>query len=86
MVKKIKAHQVTVPVFLIFCLAIIGLIFGYQANSSFILNVSVLVIFLYMVFAFVHHHFDRTFNLEIVLEYILMAALVLILIVGTLFY
>ena len=86
MVKKIRAHHVTIPVFLVFCLAIIGLIFGYRANSSFILNVSVMVIFLYMIFAFVHHHFDKSFNLEIILEYILMAALVLILIVGTLFY
>jgi low affinity Fe/Cu permease len=86
MVKKVKAHHLTVPVFLVFCLAILGLIFGYRANSSLILNVSVMAIFLYMIFAFVHHHFDKTFNLEIVLEYILMAALVLIILVGTFFY
>lgn len=86
MMKKIAAHHITVPVFAVFCLAIIGLIFGYQADSSFILNVSVAVIFLYMIFAFVHHKFDKTFNLEIILEYILMAALVLIILVGTLYY
>ncbi len=86
MVKKLKAHHITVPVFLVFCLAVMGLIFGYQADSGLILNVSVMTIFLYMIFAFAHHHFDKTFNLEIILEYILLASLVLIIIAGTMFH
>lgn len=86
MIKRVKAHHVTVPVFLLFCLGLMGLVFGYRMDSSLILNISILAIFLYMIFAFTHHHFDRTFNPEVILEYILLAALVLVLIVGTVFY
>jgi low affinity Fe/Cu permease len=86
MVKKLRAHHITVPVFLIFCAALFGLIIGYQYDSSLLLNISILAIFLYMIFAFTHHHFDKTFHIEVILEYILLAALVLILIVGTMFY
>jgi len=84
--KKIHAHHFTLPVFVILCLAIMGLILGYQMDSSLIVNTSIMAIFLYMIFAFSHHHFDKTFRLEVIIEYILMGALVAILIVGTAFY
>jgi low affinity Fe/Cu permease len=86
MIRRIKAHQVTWPIFLVFCLAIMGLIFGFQNDSSLVINTSIMAIFLYMIFAFTHHHLDKTFKLDVILEYILLAALVLILVVGTAFY
>lgn len=82
LVKKLKHYHITLPVFVIFCLAIMGLILGSEMESGLVVNISIVAIFLYMIFAFTHHHFDRTFKLDVIIEYILMAALVLILIVG----
>lgn len=84
-IKRLHAYHITLPMVVVFCLAIMGLILGVRMDSSLIVNTSVMAIFLYMIFAFTHHHFDKTFRLEVIIEYILIAALVLVLIVGTAF-
>ena len=61
--------------------ALVGILTFGQMYTVKLLIISILII-LYLFWALLHHFLDKTLNLEIVLEYILTAALALVVLYG----
>ncbi len=79
--KKPK-HPVTILI-LAAVITVIGLLrFQFDSHLQFLI-LSVLVLF-YLGWAIAYHHFDKSLRLEIILEYVLTAALALIFFYGLL--
>lgn len=58
------------------------LMWQFQARSELQLQVLIIVGLIYIIGAFIHHHFDKTLTLEVIIEYILIAILALSIVSG----
>jgi uncharacterized membrane protein len=65
-------------------LVLLAVIFLFKGNSRVQFAVAFLGVIFYLVTALIHHHFDKSLTVEVTLEYILIAALVLIILGGVL--
>jgi len=77
MIKIIKSSLIS-NIFLIISLILIVLSFIFSGYSRYQSNIIFVTIFFYLLFAFLHHHLDKSLTLTIVFEYILVAALALV--------
>ena len=58
------------------------LAFLFNKNSSILIQGIVTMTLIYLGFSFMHHNVDKTLTLEVALEYILIACLVLVILAG----
>lgn len=77
---KIHLDQLFLPVGIV----LIGLIFVFRHQNQIQFELVVLATILYLATALLHHHFDKSLTIEVVLEYILIALFALIVIGGIL--
>ncbi|KKR80446.1 MAG: hypothetical protein UU73_C0001G0216 [Candidatus Daviesbacteria bacterium GW2011_GWA1_41_61] len=68
----------TVPIF-------IFTLFAYRFSPQIQFQIFTLAAIIYVIVALVHHHKDKSLTLEIIIEYVLIAALALIILQGLLF-
>lgn len=76
--KKVTLIHLLLPILIGFA----ALSFIFRQNSNFQLIVIIGALFAYLVFSLIHHYLDKTLTLETVIEYILIAALVVIIVAG----
>lgn len=81
MSKKRKATLIHLMLPLILGLAALSFIF--RQNVDFQKYIIGGALFLYIIFSLIHHYFDKTLTLEVVIEYILIAGLVLIILASS---
>ena len=77
---KIQVNHLFLP--LVVVLVVLVLIF--RGHSLIQFELVTLGVILYVSTALLHHHFDKSLTVEVILEYILIAALVLIILQGLL--
>lgn len=77
---KIGLHQLFVPIALI-CILLIYILRG---NTLLQFEVVVIAGLAYLSIALVHHHFNKSLTLELIIEYILIAILALVILQGLL--
>lgn len=65
-------------------LVIIGLSFLLRGDPQIQLNLLIMAVFLYLSFSFIHHFLDKSLTLEVIIEYILIAWLSIVLLIGLL--
>lgn len=65
------------------CLGLIILSFLFTNQMDIQVKIVVLGVLIYITFALTHHYFDKSLTFETVFEYILIALLVLIVVVGS---
>lgn len=58
------------------------LMWQFQARSELQLQILIIVGLIYIIGAFIHHHFDKTLTLEVIIEYILIAILAISIVSG----
>jgi len=76
--KKLTLIHLLLP----FLIGFAALSFIFRQNSNFQLIIILGALLFYIVFSLIHHYLDKTLTLETIIEYILIAALVVIIVAG----
>ena len=82
--KKLHEKFNLTHLLLIFCLVLVAMSFIFPHIGKLQLEITVLAILSYVIFSLLHHYFDKTLTLEVILEYILIATLTLVFSIGVL--
>lgn len=85
MIKKSTLRFDLFWVLVIFTPLFMGLILAFKYNPVLEFQALALAAFGYLIFAFLHHYKSKTLRLEVMVEYILIAALALIILQSLLF-
>lgn len=75
---KIDLLHIFLPLGIIF----LSLTFLFNKDSNVLIQAVVTMTLIYLGFSFMHHNVDKTLTLEVALEYILIACLVLVILAG----
>ncbi len=67
-------------------IVLIVLSFIIPSQTAIQIQLSITFVLLYLTFSIIHHFLDKSLTLEVILDYILIAALVLIILSGTALY
>ncbi|MBI2596177.1 hypothetical protein HYW46_05600 [Candidatus Daviesbacteria bacterium] len=78
--KKIKMNIFYLLLPLSIILIVASFIFRQHANIQ--LELAILAIFIYISFALIHHFFDKSLSLEIIIDYILISILATVILLG----
>jgi hypothetical protein len=77
---RVHLDQLFLPV----AIVLIGMIFIFRHQNQIQFELVVLATILYLGTALLHHHFDKSLTIEVILEYILIALFAIIVIGGIL--
>lgn len=69
-------------IFLPIGILLLVVVFLFNSNSNVLIQVVVTMTLIYLGFSIMHHNVDKTLTLEVALEYILIACLVLVILAG----
>ncbi len=72
-------------VFFISCIIFVGARFFFENNNQIQFINALLGIFLYLITSFIHHYLDKSLTKETIIEYILLAGLVLTVLIVLIF-
>ena len=77
---KVTLNYLYLPLALVFLVSL----YFFRANAIYQVEVIIGAAITYITVALLHHHFDKSLTLEIIIEYILIAILVVIILQGQL--
>lgn len=80
--KKIKANIFQI-ILLPICVGFVILSFLFKTDGNMQIQIAITSLFVYIAFSMLHHHFDKSLTLTVILEYIFIGILALILLLGT---
>lgn len=86
MSKKVVAKKPNLLILMLPLVLGMGVLsFIFRQNTSFQFLIILLALVSYIIFSLMHHYFDKTLTFEVVIEYILIAGLVLIILTSAAF-
>lgn len=84
--KKLKIPNISLATVVFFTAPVfIFTLFAYRFSPEIQFQIFTLAALVYVIIALVHHHRDKSLTLEITIEYVLIAALALVIFQGLLF-